>query len=233
MASISSPYTVIVFCRFEGFFSKLLALMAMAIIPLTTKKAGYLFFKLMGSGGGLGFDIKPDFARYSYLSIWDSEQDFVQCLRTNRVFELYHFLAKEIEVYHLQPKQVHGTWGGKQPFTVLDTENDGNQLAVITRATIKWKNILTFHKHVPEVSRLVSEAPGHILSVGIGEWPFRFQATFSIWKTMKDMENYAYKNVAHVNMITKTRSIGWYKEEMFARFIVLKKWTLKGSPRII
>jgi hypothetical protein len=227
MTHMNSSYTVIVFCHFEGLFPKFIAFISMVFLPFFSKNSGYKFFKLFGTGGGNGFNIKPDFSRYSYLCIWSSEDSFLNAVHENTYFKIYHYFAKSIEVFQLQAFRVHGTWNQKQPFEIIESGPNGKHVAVITRATIKWKSILYFHKHVPDVSRHVSFTPGHLLSTGIGEWPFRFQATFSLWESSDYMENYAYRSKEHREIIAKTKKINWYKEEMFARFYVVKNWNLK------
>jgi hypothetical protein len=44
------------------------------------------------------------------------------------------------------------------------------------------------------------------------------QATFSLWESAESMMDYAYKNPKHAEMVKKTRELGWYSEELFARF---------------
>jgi hypothetical protein len=57
-----------------------------------------------------------------------------------------------------------------------------------------------------------------VFSKGIGEFPLLMQATFSLWKSAESMMDYAYKNPKHTEMVKKTRELGWYSEELFARF---------------
>jgi hypothetical protein len=71
------------------------------------------------------------------------------------------------------------------------------------------------------------------LSIGVGEWPLIQQATISIWKTQREMIDYAYKNPKHREVVMLTRKLKWYKEEMFARFVPYKfegKWEGKNAP---
>ena len=64
---------------------------------------------------------------------------------------------------------------------------------------------------------------GRIFSIGIGELPIIQQATFSLWQDAKKMMDYAYKSQFHSEVVQKTRALGWYSEELFARFSPYKE----------
>ena len=49
------------------------------------------------------------------------------------------------------------------------------------------------------------------------------QGTFSIWKNEASINDFAFKEAAHALVIRKTHEIGWYSEELFARFEVISK----------
>ena len=51
--------------------------------------------------------------------------------------------------------------------------------------------------------------------------PFIQQATFSIWESEEDINNFAYSNTRHKNIVSKTKKQNWYKEDLFARFHIL------------
>ena len=48
------------------------------------------------------------------------------------------------------------------------------------------------------------------------------QATFSLWKSGKSMQEFAYHSKYHKEVVRLTRERKWYKEELFARFAVLE-----------
>ena len=76
----------------------------------------------------------------------------------------------------------------------------------------------------------MNDAKGFITSVGIGEAPFFMQATFSVWDSLEDVKNFAYRDKEHAEVIKKTRQENWYTEELFARFKILKsEGTLNGN----
>ncbi|MAI28344.1 MAG: spheroidene monooxygenase, partial [Flavobacteriales bacterium] len=74
----------------------------------------------------------------------------------------------------------------------------------------------------PKASKAIQKAKGVIWYKGIGEWPLIQQATFSIWKSLDDVKNFAYKNIDHSSIVKKTRKRNWYSEDMFTRFAVRK-----------
>ena len=78
-----------------------------------------------------------------------------------------------------------------------------------------------FWKSVKSASNAISEANGVSFFKGIGELPFVQQATFSIWESEDDINNFAYSNTSHRNIVTKTKKQKWYKEDLFARFHIL------------
>ena len=92
----------------------------------------------------------------------------------------------------------------------------------MTRARIRFRKLLSFWSRVGSVSQSLKNYEGLVLSIGVGEWPLIQQATISIWKTQREMMDYAYKNPKHREVVMLTRKLNWYKEEMFARFVPYK-----------
>jgi hypothetical protein len=72
--------------------------------------------------------------------------------------------------------------------------------------------------------------PDLLYTKGIGEVPIIQMATFSLWKNMDAILNFAYKNEYHKKAIALTKSYNWYKEEMFSRFIVYNSIEWTGRP---
>jgi heme-degrading monooxygenase HmoA len=77
---------------------------------------------------------------------------------------------------------------------------------------------------------MMASAPGYINSFGVGEAPVYRQATFSVWESLDHVKAFAYKSPEHAEVIKKTRSEGWYNEELFARFkLVASFGTINGK----
>ena len=213
------PQTAVVsFFKYQGLKNKWNALGRMGRPPLLNSSIdGLTFWKSFGSGSGNGFSIWPDFSTFGLLTVFKSEADAKDYLES-KIVQDYTNTAKAFSHILMHAVKAHGKWSDEEPF-VKSTEYDASKpLGVITRATIKPKLTHRFWKYVPSVSKSMDGHEGLIYSKGIGEWPIFMQATFSLWLTGDDMMNYAYKNKKHADMVKKTRELGWYSEELFARF---------------
>lgn len=179
---------------------------------------GLTFSKMVGSGAGNGFSIFPNFGVYALLAVWENEAKADAFFNKHPTFQ--SFKAKTSEICHFFNKtaMTHGTWDAKAPFVINSDLSNDLPLAVLTRATIKWRYLVYFWKFVPRTSRSVYDYAGRLFSIGIGELPLIQQATFSLWENAKKMTDFAYKSKFHSEVVQKTRKLGWYQEELFARF---------------
>ncbi|MEO1049226.1 MAG: DUF3291 domain-containing protein [Bacteroidota bacterium] len=208
--------------RFEGFSNRFWAFKMMQLGHRLLKNvAGLTFYKLMGTGAGVGFKWYPNFGVYSFLGVWEDKDHFDQFKINSKFFRAYQSHFEESLTIHMQAYHSHGDWSGQNPFKSIPNAVDSSVTAVITRATINPFRLIAFWKRVGKVGQQVKSAPGHVLSLGVGEWPVVQQATFSIWNSQSEMKAYAYSEKHHKDVITRTRKYNWYNEELFARFVLL------------
>jgi len=190
--------------------------------PQLKQVAGLRFFKLLGSGKGRVFSLKPDFYLYGLLAVWESESAADHFFQNSPVLQEYKQHCDEQWTVKLAPIKAHGLWDGVTPFTPAEHNITSNKLmAVLTRASINISALPAFWRYGKEISQAIEKAPGLVAAVGLGELPFVRQATFSIWENKESMMDYAYKTAHHQQVIKKTRADNWYSEELFARFEVL------------
>jgi len=107
-------------------------------------------------------------------------------------------------------------FGDPQP---APAPHDG-PVAAITRARIRPHLMRTFWAASREVAAAVRVADGLVLATGIGEAPVGLQGTFSVWESGAAMSAFAHRDPRHVAAIRRTPEVGWYAEELFARFAV-------------
>lgn len=195
--------------------------MALHRLPLMLT-GGCTFYKLMGSGRNGTFDLRPDLQQWALLAVWKTQQDFDEFKERSFVSRWWKRFAREQWTVLLEPVMSHGSWDGQQPFgTSFEKNPVEGPIAVLTRATIRLNKLKGFWANVDGVAQLMSRAPGFITSFGIGEAPFFRQATFSVWASVEDVKNFAYKSPEHAEVIKKTREENWYSEELFARFKII------------
>ncbi|MCU0318868.1 MAG: DUF3291 domain-containing protein [Flavobacteriales bacterium] len=196
--------------------------------------SGLNFYKLLGTGGGSGYSSWPDFGTYGLLGAWESRS-------AADAFHAEHaahqaFLANSEEVYtlHLVPLLSRGAWSGINPFMAATPVQDG-PLAVLTRATIKPRYIIPFWRRVGVVARSLEGREGLLFTKGVGELPWVEQATFSVWRSEKDMMAFAYgRGQAHTEAVARTRQAKGFSEELYARFrVVAEVGTWKGTRPLV
>jgi hypothetical protein len=195
------------------------ALLAMAIhrLPLMMQK-GCSFWKLLGSGRNGTFDLNPDWQQWGLLAVWDDREAFEQFNESSFISKWWKSLTHEQWTILCEPLQSHGKWDGKEPFGKPNVSDHKGPIAVLTRATIRLSKLKGFWSNVDSVANMMSNAPGFITSLGIGEAPVYRQATFSVWKSVDSVKAFAYAAREHAEVIKKTRNENWYSEELFARF---------------
>lgn len=209
------------FFKYDNFGQRFWAFKQMGKVPTLLKEVeGLKFSKLLGSGGMKGFSIFPNWGLYGLLCVWDSAAVAQDFFSHHAIF--LDFKSKSISHQNifLNPLSSHGKWDGQNPFANPKQKTEG-KIAVITRGKIRLSKLWKFWHFVRPASRDMEGKEGLIFSVGIGELPLIQQATFSIWENTEKMMQYAYKSPQHTQAIQKTRELGWYSEELFARFAII------------
>jgi heme-degrading monooxygenase HmoA len=143
-----------------------------------------------------------------------------------------HALTSESCTFVLAPSRWHGRWGGRDPFAGAEPAEAAGTVAVLTRGTIRARSLRSFWRAVPGSQANLPGAAGLIASVAVGETPLVQSATFSVWRDVESVRAFAYgAGGGHLDVVRRTRSEGWYGEEMFARFAVLERPRLVGRAR--
>ena len=217
--SAEAPLTTLTLFGYDSNFGRLWAFSQMGLAGLDLKKIpGLQFWKLLGSGEGGGFSIKPNWSRYGLLCVWETRADADAFFTGSELMRKFRRRAAEIWTVYLLPVRSHGNWAGANPFEPSVLAKSDSAVAVLTRATIRLPKLYRFWSFVPRTSREIERAEGLIASIGVGEAPLLRQATFSLWQSEKAMRDFSYKNAVHAQVIKLTRAENWYAEELFARF---------------
>ena len=199
------------------------AFFSMAIDRMRSRKfTGISFSKLLGTGTGATFTPSDaDLTRWGMVVV--IEKNRIDAFDNSSIITNWRKRSTSEFRAMLSPLSSHGLWAKESPFDfTAPLSNPDAQIAAITRARIKWNKNFIFWKSVPPVVMDLHSNPGLVAAIGIGEAPIGLQGTFSLWNSTSALRDFAYKGRAHQVAIEQTKSIGWYSEELFARFEVLE-----------
>ncbi|MEP6924700.1 MAG: spheroidene monooxygenase [Pyrinomonadaceae bacterium] len=213
------PLTTLTLFGYSSVSAKVWAFAQMGLANFDLgKTSGLQFWKLLGTGNGGGFSLNPNWSRYGLLAVWETPEAADDFFDKSKLMQKYRRRADEIWTVKMLPTRAHGLWSGTNPFPSLAEKKADAPVAVLTRAKIHWNKLHRFWSFVPSTSRELSAARNLIASIGIGEAPFVRQATFSLWQSEDDVQNFAYKSPVHREVVKLTRQEKWYSEDLFARF---------------
>ena len=199
------------------------AFLSMAIDRMRSRKfTGISFSKLLGTGSGQTFT-PSDAVLTRWGMVVAIDENRIEAFDQSSIISNWRKRSTSEFRTVLSPLSSHGLWAKKNPFDfIAPLSNPDAQIAALTRARIKWNKNFIFWKSVPPVVIDLHSNPGLHAAIGIGEAPIGLQGTFSLWKSASALRDFAYKGKAHQVAIAQTQSIGWYSEELFARFEVLE-----------
>ncbi len=215
--------TQVVSISFYRFTSRSARLWALAMMGGARLAMGQVpdigFWKLCGSGGGVGFTPRINIDVFAILATWPDEVTARDRTQNTRIFGRYAARASETWTVYLRTDSVRGAWAGQSPFIVSNTEQTG-PVGVLTRATIKPSILRRFWARVPDISARIGKDPNVLFKIGIGETPLFQQITFSLWPDAATVANFA-RTGHHAEAIKSVRSEQWFREELYARFTLL------------
>jgi hypothetical protein len=185
------------------------------------QEPGLSFAKLLGTGSGRTFtaaDATP--TRWMLIASWECA---AAAARADQCAAVRRWTRRSAETWQatLLPLSSHGRWSRMTPFAVESGAGWDGPLAVVTRARLVARRAVTFWRAVPAVAADLRRHPGVATAFGFGEAPIAVQGTFSVWRDVGSLEAFAYAGGAHRHAIRRTRDVGWYAEELFARFALL------------
>jgi heme-degrading monooxygenase HmoA len=230
----NTQISTLTFFKFSSLWQKIWAfhMMLFAHIPLRKVK-GVSFYKLMGSGKDKGFNPYPDWSVYCLLQVWDTEEQAQSFFAHAPILKAYSKHTQERYTLYMKTIASHGTWDVKQPFEKTTELNPAAPIAIITRASIKWNCLFRFWRYVPKSHEAMDSNKGLIFTKGIGEAPLLQMATFSLWKDIEGVKEFAYKSAQHKEAIKLTRELQWYSEEQFSRFHPYKEEGTWGGQQLL
>jgi hypothetical protein len=207
---------------------------------------GLQFAKIMGSGQGGGFGLKPSSTHQGFIFFFDGPQSASQYLMSDAL-ERIRSKAQEWWQGILGVNSCRGSWSEqswktegvmtegmaeRQPPQTTQTPGtpqipktpqlapEMGYMASLTRGSVRARKAWSFWRFAPQAQADLQKAQGLELSIGLGEAPILRQCTFSVWNSPQSMLNYAHQG-AHLRAIAAAQQHGFFTESMFVRMKVL------------
>jgi hypothetical protein len=209
---------------------------------------GLTMVKVMGSGHGGGFSLRPSATHQGLICTFKHLDQALQFLDSPAV-QAYRSRARECWAGVMSVQSARGHWD-KQAWQASSAQALGNPVsttpvvqdegwasghakgpfAVLTRASIVPTKAMAFWRYAPAAQADLEQSPGCLLAVGLGEAPLVRQCTFSLWQDTAAMLNYAHQG-AHQTASAAAYKHQFFSESLFVRMQVLQMagvW--KGQP---
>jgi spheroidene monooxygenase len=193
---------------------------------------GLTMVKVMGSGHGGGFSLRPSATHQGLICTFTQLDLALEFLQSPAVLA-YRSRARECWAGVLSVQSARGHWD-KQAWQASSAQAMGvhaqaqGPFAVLTRASIMPTKAMAFWRYAPAAQAELNQAPGCLLAMGLGEAPVLRQCTFSLWKDTESMVHYAHQG-AHMRAIAAAQKHGFFTESMFVRMQVLHMRGLWGG----
>ncbi len=181
---------------------------------------GLGFAKVLGSGAGGGFGLKPSGTHRGLFLVFDTAEHAQAFIDHSPVLAAWRAHARECCVALLRACSSKGSWDGAALSVSVDAPVDA-PIVALTRASIHARHALAFWRLSPPAEVALQAAAGCELAVGLGEAPLLRQATISLWRNAAAMDAYA-RSGAHQAAIRSAYGGGYFSESMFVRFVPVR-----------
>lgn len=201
---------------------------------------GLLFAKVMGSGQGGGFTLRPSTTHQGLICLFD-HVDRAREFVAGRHVQARVQRARRHWIGTLAVTSSRGLWDGSAwsqtraealSATALPDDAIDLPVASLTRASIKPTRAQAFWRYSPAAQGDLLRAPGCDFAMGLGEAPLLRQCTFSLWRNPRAMVDYAHSG-AHASAIQAAHRQEFFSESMFVRMSLLESSGAWSKPEAI
>lgn len=185
---------------------------------------GLVFARQLGTGRTAELRGGADLTRWALFATWRDAGALEHFLATSPVAARWREHGEEHCTLELAPLRWHGLWDARDPLAGAQPAGEAGRVAVLTRATLRWRTALSFHAASGAPYRAFLASPGVVAAAWVSEMPFTRFGTFSVWESAEAMKAFSYGQATHLETMRRKRDEGWYSEELFARFAVRRSW---------
>ena len=158
----------------------------------------------------------PSFGRVGLIAAWEDDRALDRFLAEHPVAQR---LAGGWRV-RLKPMRASGAWSDLPELADLGERMDAEEpVAVVTLGRLRLTHAVRFLRANQPASNLAVRSPALLAATALARPP-RLVATFSLWRTTRAMQDYAYgvAHPAHRAAIDAHESKPFHHESAFVRF---------------
>jgi hypothetical protein len=178
--------------------------------------AAHLFFTFDSSAltGG-----RPTPRRWALLCGWNEDEALDEALVASPVLEGFLDEALESWYVRLEPvRVVDGSWRGWRPSTEgVRPLADDEPVIVMTYGRLKRRHIPAFLRANRRALAQAMRHPGMLSWLGLSD-AVPVASTFSVWRSIADVQRYAYGPGDHQPVARHSKAVPWADDYFFARF---------------
>ena len=203
---------------------------------------GLCFSKVMGSGHGGGFGLRPSASHQGLIAVFDHAGQADAFLQGSHVQGMRERAGQHWSGM-LEVVSARGHWDGQAWGTTpasqlgawthdIPPDQEPRPLAVLTRASIRPAKAMAFWRNAPPAQNAMQRADGCTLAMGLGEAPLVRQCTFSLWRDTAAMNAYARQG-AHQTAIEAAYRHQYFSESLFVRMRLLAQQGAWPAPNAL
>jgi hypothetical protein len=184
---------------------------------------GVRFSQAMLTTSGAGGVVFPAFSpsRSALFTVWDDEAALDRHV-VGQIFSDWRESAHELLLVRLRATWVKGSWDGRELLAPVPGGRDPGPMAVLTRVAVRYRVAPKMYAWaLPQIARQLDRDRSVLLSIGMTNRPVRVGATFSMWRSLHEMQRFGYHDAPHGSVQRGAREHRWFDEELFVRFRVL------------
>jgi hypothetical protein len=184
--------------------------------PLST---GPDFRRIPAGFGSLDL-AKPNFRRWGFFGVWRDERAVERFLGVPAAGRDWRAGAEETWDIRLRPIRCGGTWEGSNPLGAFDaTGLPGEPVVALTRGDVRLARLPAFWFGATKIAVTdVRLAPGFLAGIAMTQRPFLDVSTLTIWKSLDDAVDFAYRRRAHSSLVARNREERIFSAFFFAYF---------------
>lgn len=169
-----------------------------------------------GPGGVVFRAFSP--SRSALFTVWENEAALDEHL-CGETFGDWRESARELLLVRLRATRVKGTWDGRGLLDRVPGGRDPGPMAVLTRVAVRYAVAPKMYRStLPRIARQLDRGPDVLLSIGMTNRPVRIGATFSMWRSLREMQRFGYHDAPHGAVQSGAREHRWFNEELHRWF---------------